>query len=602
MTPLRPFLSSKEMLIVLDNAESILDPQGTNHQEIYTAVDELCQFRTVCVCITSRITAVPRYCKRPQIPALSMEAACDIFYGIYGDSERSDLINNLLQRLDFHALSITLLATTASDNVWSHDRLAKEWDLHRAQVLQTDHNESLAATIELSLASPTFRKLGPNARDLLGVVAFFPHGVDEKNLDWLFPTIPDRKNMFDKFCVLSLGYRSNGFVTMLAPIRDHLSPRDPTSSPLLRSTRDHYLSRLSVDIDPDDPGFGNSRWIVSEGVNIEHLLDIFTLIDMDSPKVWKACAHFMDHLYWQKPQQTMLALRIKGLPDSHPFKTECLFRLSLLFGAVGNSAEEKRLLAHTLVLARERGNDFQVAQTLEYLSDASQFLGLCREGIQQAEEASEIFERLGDTGKQADCLHRLARSFLQDDQLDAAEDAVSRKMDLLPEKGEEFRVCQSHHLLGDIYSIKGEKEKAVHHLETALRIASPFDWEDQLFWIHRSMALLFIDGDEFDNANTHVEQAKSHAADHAHSLGLGTELQAKIWYCQGRLEDARSEAWRALEIYERLGAVKVEDCRELLQRIEKAMEGRNSDKSEFDCEFSTYDAASHPPSFSHLDM
>ena len=188
MTPLRPVLSSKDMIIVLDNIESILDPQGANHGEIYAVVDELCQFKTVCVCITSRITSVPRYCKRPQIPTLSMEAACDIFYGIYGDYRRSEIIDNLLQRLDFHALSITLLATTASDNVWDHDRLAKEWDILRAQVLRTDHNESLAATIELSLASPTFSKLGPNARDLLGVVAFFPHGVDEENLDWLSPT------------------------------------------------------------------------------------------------------------------------------------------------------------------------------------------------------------------------------------------------------------------------------------------------------------------------------------------------------------------------------------------------------------------------------
>ena len=204
-----------------------------------------------------------------------MESACNIFYGIYTHGERSDVINDLLRHLDFHALSTTLLATTASHNRWDDDRLVSEWDTHRAQVLRTDYNESLAATIELSLASPTFHTLGPDARDLLGVVAFFPQGVDEKNLDWLFPTIPDRKNTFDKFCLLSLAYRSNGFVTMLAPLRDYLGPQDPKSSPLLCATKDRYFTRLSVFVDPTEPGFREARWIRSEDVNVEYLLDVF---------------------------------------------------------------------------------------------------------------------------------------------------------------------------------------------------------------------------------------------------------------------------------------------------------------------------------------
>jgi hypothetical protein len=206
LAPLRPFLSSNGMLIILDNAESILDPQGTNAQEIYTVVEELSWFKTISLCITSRIATVPRLCKRPVIPTLSVEAACDIFYTSYGDNNQSNIINSLLERLDFHTLSITLLATTASHNMWDHDRLAREWDTHHTQVLQTDYNESLATTIELSLTSPMFLKLGPNAQDLLGVIAFFPQGVDENNLDWLFPTISNMQSISDKFCTLSLTY------------------------------------------------------------------------------------------------------------------------------------------------------------------------------------------------------------------------------------------------------------------------------------------------------------------------------------------------------------------------------------------------------------
>ena len=207
------------MTLILDNAESILDPQGTAAQEIYAVVEESSRFKSICLCLTSRISTVPRHCKRPTIPALSMESACDIFYDIYDNGSRSDTINNILRRsLDFHALSITLLATTASHNMWGYDRLAREWDTRRTRVPRTDYNESLVATIEPSLTSPTFRALGPEARDLLGVIAFFPQGINENNLDRLFPTVSDRANALDKSCILSLTYRSNGFTTMLAPL------------------------------------------------------------------------------------------------------------------------------------------------------------------------------------------------------------------------------------------------------------------------------------------------------------------------------------------------------------------------------------------------
>ena len=578
LTPLRPFLTSKDMFLILDNAESILDPQGTDAREIYDVVDELCQFETISVCITSRITTVPRHCKRPRIPTLSMESACDIFYGIYGDGEGSEIVNDLLRRLDFHALSITLLATTASHNTWDYDRLAKEWDTRRAQVLRTDYNQSLAATIELSLASPTFRKLGPDARGLLGVVAFFPQGVDENNLDWLFPTISDRTNMFDKFCLLSLAYRSSGFITTLAPLRDYLSPRDPESSPLLCTTRDRYFTRLSVVVDPTLPGFREGRWIRSEDVNIEHLLDVLISNGKNLGEVLKACIHFMQHLYRHKPRETVLKSKIEDLPDSHDRKPNCLFELAWLFESVGNHTEQKRLLAHTLAILRERGDEALVAITLRELSDANRWLGLYEEGIQQAKEGLEIYKRLGDVLAQAVCLNYLARLLLADDQLDVAKDAASRAIDLIPEKGNDYLVCQTNRCLGDIYYSKKEKKKAIHHFNTALEIASRFEWNIELFWIHYLLARLFLEERNFDDAHAHVKKSKSYTTETPYELGRAMKLQAEIWYEEDSLENTTLEILGAIEIFEKLGAA--EDAgvsKDFLRKVEAERESQSTD-------------------------
>jgi len=572
LAPLRPFLSSKEMLVVLDNAESILDPQGTDGLGIYAVVEELSQFSNICVCITSRISTIPPDCETFDIPTLSMEAARDTFFRIYKHGQQSDPVDNVLEHLDFHPLSITLLATVSQHNKWGTDRLAREWEGRRTDVLQTEHNKSLAATIEVSLTSPMFQELGPDARALLGVIAFFPQGVDENNLGWLFPTISNGANVFDKFCILSLTYRNNGFVTMLAPLRDHLSPKDPKSSPLLCTTKERYITRLSIDPDSNKPDFGETRWITSEDVNVEHLLGIFTSIDANSDNVWEACAQFMRHLYWHKPRLVVLGPKMEGLPDDHRSKPECLFDLSRLFERVGNRVECKRLLIRTLQLWREWGDDRWVALILRHLSDANRLMGLYKEGIPQAKEALEIFERLGDTVEQVQCLKYLASLLYYDKQLDAAEEAASHAIDLIPEKGHQSLVCESHRVLGEIYYSKGEREKAIHHFEVALWIASSFNWRDRLFWIYYALAGLFLDEDRLDDAHTHIEQAKSHMANNAYYLGAVMKMQVTVWCKQGRPEEARSEALRAADIFEKLGAAQdLENCRGFLRWIEGEM-------------------------------
>ena len=575
LASLRQSLSSQEMLIILDNAESILDPEGPNAQEIYADVDELARLGNICLLITSRISVIPHNCEMFDIPILSLEAARDTFHRIYKHGGRSSSIDNVLEQLEFHPLSVTLLATVAQRNRWGTNKLATEWARQRTAVLDAKLFGSLAKTIGLSLASPMFQELGPDAHEFLKAVAFFPQGVSEENVHWQYPTIPDAPRMLDEFCVLSLTYRNDGFVTMLAPLRDHLRPKDTTSSPLLGATKEHYFTRLSGDVYPGKPGFEEARWITSEDVNVEHLLDAFTTIDGASTEVWDACFRFMAQLFWHKSRFVTLGPKIEALPDDHPSKARCLFGLSWLLLPVGNWAERKRLLSHALKLWRDQGNEFNAAQALNHLSDTNERIGLCEEGIQQAEEASVVFERLGDPVEQAKSLISLAWLLLRKKRSYAAEKTAFRAINLLPEDGEQTWVLECRHVLGAIYRSEGETEKAVHHYEIALGIASTLNRAEDLFWVHFSLAVLFIQRDRLGDAQNHLEHTKTFAVNNTFLLARASLLRAKLRYKQDMFEEARSEALATLDVFEKLGSVNnAESARRLLQQIDARWPGQ----------------------------
>ena len=574
LTPLHPFLSSREMIIVLDNAESILDPRRPNAQEIYDTVEELSRFDNICLCITSRISIIPPECKTIEIPTLRIDPARDTFYRIYQRGKRSYLVDDILKKLDLHPLSVTLLATVAHHNNWDIGRVLREWDERRTSVLETEYNQSLAATIELSLASPMFQELGPDARGLLGVIAFFPQGIDEKNLDWLFPTVSHGATIFDKFCVLSLTHRNGGFVTMLAPLRDYLAPKDPMSSPLLRTTKECYFTRMSTRVDPNTREFEDARWIRSEDANVEHLLDVFTSIDAGSEDVWRACINFMRHMFWHKQRLTVLRPKIEALPDNYPSKPECLVELSQLFRSVGNHTANKELLTQTLKLWGERGErGYQIAETLMYLAFTNRVLSLYKEGISQARESLEICRRLDHKFGQAHSLRCLAWMLRDDNQLDAAETAASQALDLFKEiRVDQYGVCQSHRALGLIYHHKGKIEESAKHFEIALGIASASNWPKELFWNNYHFAELFFDEGRFEDAYAHVERAKSHSVDDEFHLGRGMQLQATFLYKQQRLEEAKSKVLEAIEVFEKLGTtLDLDKCRTLLRDIQKEL-------------------------------
>ena len=192
----------------------------------------------------------------------------------------------------------------------------------------------------------------------------------------------------------------------------------------------------------------------------------------------------------------------------------------------------------------------------------------------------KIFEWLDDT-----TLISLALLLRSDNQLEAAEEAASRALNL-GEKVGQLSVCLSRRALGHICRSKGEPEKAIHHFEAALAIASSSNWNTVLFWIHYYLVGLLLDRGRLDDAHAHAEQAKSRANGGLYLLGHAMHMQARVWYMQRRLEEARSEALCAVDTFEKLGVAReTESHRKFLQRIEQELNKPvASGQSGFDCE------------------
>lgn len=121
-----------------------------------------------------------------------------------------------------------------------------------------------------------------------------------------------------------------------------------------------------------------------------------------------------------------------------------------------------------------------------------------------------------------------------------------------------------------IYHSKGKKGEATRHLKRALIITSPFGWSDELFWIHHALTWVYSCAHEFVDANTHLKQAKTYAANNVYNLGRAMCLQASIWCRQYKLGDAGLEALGALEVFEKLGTEReVKICKDLIREVER---------------------------------
>jgi tetratricopeptide (TPR) repeat protein len=339
------FLRSTCALIVLDNAETFEEARGQSAlQEIPPAIADIADIPGITLVLTSRSRRnapnVPWITK--DIPPLDVDSAREAFFRIYRQDSRSNAeeeITNLLIELEFHPLSINLLANAAQQNGWSPHMLLTRWRHQPSAVL--DHGEgkqqSLSATMQLSLSSPSIQNFGEDGGRTLAIIAFLPQGLNGYLATQLLPSLPRIDIICDVLCRQSLVYRQGVFIKMLTPIRHYVQNSSLASlvSTCLRDVGDFYYRTVQHCSQERD---NHADIIISDHLNIEHVIALsLTQVSDRTEEIFNMCWLFLQCLKWHLPRPTALVPVIFNIieePSTLTLKAQCLCYIGMLYDAL----------------------------------------------------------------------------------------------------------------------------------------------------------------------------------------------------------------------------------------------------------------------------
>ncbi|KAH7918740.1 TPR-like protein [Leucogyrophana mollusca] len=480
----KTYLAASNVLIVLDNAETFQDA-ASGSDRIAEAIDELGALPSVRIILTTRNRRVSTNLSRiiVDVPVLNPSAAREAFTKIYwidGSPAIIAIVDELLKDLDFHALSINLLAHVATENQWTLDRLKSEWKKQQTDLLEVSGGklQSVSVTIELSLASSSIKKLGNDARHVMQVAAFLPQGVNEENLEHLFPTIRNIRSIIDALCRLSLMYRKAEAYAMLSPIRIHIlnTHQSHDTLPLdLIHVRNHYYAQL------DDGG----AWITTEDANVERLIaHDLSRATAHMELAYKACSRFLYLLMLHKPRPTSLRIGILGKPgNNHHFVDQrepsyweawSVCHLGGLAAALRNDREAIELLTTAKQLFALRQHHEMTVRCLEGVAGRhflSGNLSACEETFQEALNLRREYHILSPDD-QARINLRLGDAMMHKGRLQEALTLFTSAQEYFDSTGDASNIAWATSRRGEAEWHSGNCAAARQHFETRLSFAT----------------------------------------------------------------------------------------------------------------------------------
>jgi tetratricopeptide (TPR) repeat protein len=319
-----------------------------------------------------------------------------VFFRIYQHascSEAEESIKDLLKELDYHPLSINILANAAQQNGWSPATLLKRWNDRHSKVLVAGKGrlQSLSDTMQLSLSSPSIQDLGEDGRRALAIIAFLPQGLNENLAGDLLPSLPEVDAICDVLCMQSLVYRQDNFLKVLAPIRYYVrdSLQAPDSTCLQEIRTFYYRTVASCSTEREQ----YADIIISDHLNIEYVVTFnLACIPDNAKETYAACWQFLERLEWHLPRPTTLTPAISNIVENSStwtLKAYCLCALANLYVTLSQLVEASQAFQTAEALYLTAGCPQRMAHSLITRAD----LLRCQGRFSQSQNLLEDLQR-----------------------------------------------------------------------------------------------------------------------------------------------------------------------------------------------------------------
>jgi tetratricopeptide (TPR) repeat protein len=229
---------------------------------------------------------------------------------------------------------------------------------------------------------------------------------------------------------------------------------------------------------------------------------------------------------------------------------------------LGELAEAEAAFARALELARYDGDDLLAARATNNLAIIANVRGERDEALALYQLAVAAYQRVGDPRGLASTFHNMAITFRDLGRLDTADEYERRAIEFAREGGDDRLVAMARTGRAELSLRQGDPALAA---AGARRAAQDFAVLPEPVGEANALRLLGAAGLELgrlDDASTALDRALALAVEHGSAVieAEARASRAELAAAGESLDEARREASRAIEIFERLGALAERDA------------------------------------------